>query len=64
MELRVLDAILSLRTKKGWVCPKCGYGMDYHPIASSSIYVCRNCPHTQFEHPKGGKIKVKKVARS
>ncbi len=60
MNLAALDAIISLRTKTGHVCPKCGYGMDYHPVASSSIYVCRQCPHTQFAHPKRGRIKVAK----
>lgn len=55
-----LDAILSRRSKRGWVCPKCGHGMDYVPVASSSVYACRNekCKRVQFEHPKRGKIKA------
>lgn len=53
-----LDAILSRRSKKGWICPKCKHGMDYGPIgSSSSIYVCRHCQHVEFKQPKRGKIK-------
>lgn len=39
----VLDSILSRRRKHGLICPKCGHGMDYQPMGSSSFYACRNC---------------------
>lgn len=57
MNPAMLDYLLSLGGKDGWVCPKCGHAMHYQPVASTSYYVCRDCSWLQHDAPQRGKVK-------